>query len=233
MIKIVRSNERHLVDTESSRSYWLFSYSDYLDMKNTHFGDLKVFNDDILLAGKTFKPESVNNKEIITIVLKGELTHEDSTGAKDVLKAGDVQVMSAGEGISFSGMNLTDGDTRLCRMWINPLRQNMAPATNKKNFDVVARKNELIHVAGQGYSGALKIRANVTVSITKLEKGEMFDLLTDIARYVFIYVIEGKLDVCGEKLETHDQARINQNEPLVIKAEEDAFFILVDATGKY
>ncbi|WMW22862.1 pirin family protein [Methanolobus mangrovi] len=233
MIKIVKSNERHLVDTESSQSYWLFSYADYLDMKNTHFGDLKVFNDDTLLAGKAFKPESVDNKEIITIILEGELTHEDSTGAKEVLKAGDVQVMSAGEGISFSGMNLTDKDTRLCRMWINPLRENMAPTSNKKNFDVMSQKNELVHVAGQGYPGALKIRANVTVSIAKLEKGQMFDLLTDIARYVFIYVIEGELDVCGEKLEIYDQARINQNEPLIIKAESDSFFILVDATGKY
>lgn len=233
MIKIVRSDERHLVDNDSQHSYWLFSYSDYLDMKNTHFGDLKVFNDDTLFAGKAFKPESVDNKEIITIVLEGELSHEDSTGAKEILKTGDVHILSTGEGASFSGMNLTAEDARLCRMWINPLRQNMEPASNKKSFDTISRKNELIHVAGQGYADALKIRANVTVSISKLEKGQMVDFLPDISRYVFIYVLEGELDVCGEKLETYDQARINQNDTLVIKAESDAFFILVDATGNY
>lgn len=233
MIKIVKADERHLVNNDSQNSYWLFSYSDYLDMKNTHFGDLKVFNDDTLKAGKAFSTESVNDKEIITIVLEGELTHEDSTGTKDVLKSGDVQVLSTGTGVSFSGMNLTGNDTHLCRMWIDPLMQNMKPACRKENFDMDARKNELVAIAGQGYPGAVKLRANSTVFMTKLEEGKTVDILSDISRYIFIYVIEGLIDVCGEKLDKNDQIRINQNEEVIIKADADALFVLVDAAGNY
>ncbi|WP_292471086.1 pirin family protein [Methanolobus sp.] len=233
MIKIVKADERHLVDNESQHSYWLFSYSDYLDMKNTHFGDLKVFNDDIIRAGKTVETESIYDKEIVTIILEGELTHEDSIGTKDVLKAGDVQVLSAGSGVSYSGINLSDKDTHICRMWINPLRQNMEPACRKNNFYMDSRKNELVALAGQGYPGSVKLRANSTVFMSKLEQGKMIEFLTDISRYISIYVLEGNIKLCGEKLGQNDQIRINQNDTIVIEADTEAFFVFVDAAGNY
>ena len=233
MIKVVRADERHFVENNAVRGYWIFSYSDYLDMKNTHFGDLKVFNDETLKAGKFYKPESVNDKEIVTIVLDGELNHEDSTGAKETLKAGDVQVLSSGSGVTFTDMNMSGKDTRLCRMWIDPLMQNMKPACRMENFDIDSRRNELVPVAGQGYTGAVKLRANTTVNMSKLESGKTIEILTDVSRYVFIYVLEGEITACGEKLAMNDQIRINQNETIVIKAGIDASFILVDATGNY
>ncbi|WP_094227008.1 pirin family protein [Methanolobus psychrotolerans] len=232
MIRIVKSEERYFVDNESVNSYWLFSYSGYMDMKNTHFGDIKVFNDEALKAGKVFKPETVSDKEILTIVLEGELIHEDSTGCKEVLKAGDVQVLSAGEGVTFTGTNISEKDTHFCRMWIQPLRLNMEPTCRHKNFDAASCKNSLLPIAsGQGFSDALKIRANATAYMAKLDQGEMVDLLTDLSRHVFIYVLEGEVTVCGQKLEEFDQVRINQNDTVVVQAETDAFFILVDAAG--
>ncbi len=232
MIQIVTSEERHLFENKSRYSYWLLSYSDYVDMKNTNFGDIRVFNDDFLKAGKIFKLESAADKEIVTIILNGELSHEDSTGNNEILYAGDVQVLSSGSGVSFSGMNNTGDDTHLCRIWIQPLREGMEPTCKKKNFDASSRKNELLPVAsGQGFKDALKMRANATVYISNLEKGKMTDLLTDNSRFVLIYVLEGELKVCGNKLEKNDQARINQNETIVIEAVEDSKFILADAAG--
>ncbi|WP_196213991.1 pirin family protein [Methanolobus vulcani] len=233
MIKVVRADERHLVENDAINGYWIFSYSDYLDMKNTHFGDLKVFNDEVLKAGKFYKPESVNDKEIVTIVLEGELNHEDSTGAKETLKAGDVQVLSSGSGVTFTNMNMSGKDIHLIRMWIDPLMQNMKPACRMNNFDIDSHKNELVPIAGHGYPGALKLRANTSVYLSKLDTGKVIELLTDISRYVFIYVLEGEVTACGEKLGDNDQIRINQNDDIVIKADNDAFFILVDATGNY
>ncbi|MEZ5335323.1 MAG: pirin family protein [Methanolobus sp.] len=231
MIKIVKSDERHLVDNKSQHSFWLFSYSDYLDMKNTHFGGLRVFNDDTLKAGKGFKTESVHDKEIITIILDGELTQEDSTGTKDELKKGDVQVLSTGSGVSFSAMNMSGVDAHFCRLWIEPLMQNMNPACRKNNFDIASTPNELVSIAGQGYPGAVKLRANSNIYMAKYEQGKTLEWLTDVSRYVFIYVLEGSISICGERLETNDQIRINQNETIELKAEEDSFFILVDAAG--
>jgi redox-sensitive bicupin YhaK (pirin superfamily) len=233
MTKVVRADERHFVENDAISGYWIFSYSDYLDMKNTHFGDLKVFNDEVLKTGKFYKPESVNDKEIITIVLEGELNHEDSTGNKEILKAGDVQVLSSGSGATFTDMNMSGKYTRLLRMWIDPLMQNMKPACRQENFDMDKRKNELVTIAGQGYPGAVKLRANTTIYMSKLNPGKSIDFLTDISRYVFIYVIEGETTICGEKLGKNDQIRINQNETIIIEANSDACFILVDATGNY
>lgn len=233
MTKVVRSDERHLVENETIKGYWLFSYSDYLDMQNTHFGGLKVFNDEILKNGKFYKPESVNDKEIVTIVLEGELNHEDSTGTKEVLKAGNVQVLSSGSGVTFTDMNMSGKDTRICRIWIEPLMQNMKPACRQENFDIDSRKNELVTVAGQGYPGAVKLRANSSIHMSKLDSGKKIEVLTDISRCVFIYVLEGEITSCGENLEKNDQIRINQNENIVIEANSDAYFILVDATGGY
>lgn len=233
MIEIVKADERHLVDNDSQNSYWLLSYSDYQDMQNTNFGDITVFNDETLKAGKAFKTESTNDNEIVTIVLEGELTHEDSMGTKDILKTGDAQVLSAGSGASFSGMNLTGNDVRLCRMWITSLTQNMKPACRKENFDLNSRKNELVAIAGQGYPGAVKIRANSTIFMANLEEGRTVDILADMSRYIFIYVLEGNITVLGEKLTKNDQARVNRIDNLDIKADSDALFILVDATGAY
>lgn len=233
MIKIVRSDERHLVENDSQHSYWLFSYSDYLDMKNTHFGDIKTFNDDILKAGKALGTESVYDKEIITIVLEGELTYEDSEGTKDVLKKGDVQVLSSGSGVTVSLMNMSGEDTRFCRMFINPLRQNMDPVCRKSNVEVYSRKNELVAVAGQGYPGAVKLRANSTVFMSRLEKGKSVDIMTDVSRYICIYVLEGDINVSGEKLSADDHLRLNQNDEVVVTADKDSFFILIDAAGSY
>ncbi|MDG6244109.1 MAG: pirin family protein [Methanolobus sp.] len=229
---VIKSDQRHLVESESIHSYWLFSYSDYLDMKNTHFGDIKIFNDEILKAGKALKTESLTDKEIVTIVFDGELTLEDTTGTKQVLKAGDVQALSAGEGVSITGSNIREKDAHYFRVWIQPLRKNMEPASRQKHFDIDAGKKGLIPLAsGQGFSDALKMRANATIYLSRIDKGEIVDLLTDLSRFVFIYMLEGELTVCGQKMEQFDQARLNQNEPIVVQADSDALFILVDAAS--
>jgi len=232
MIRTIKAEERHLVDKKAQHSYWLFSYADYVDMQNPNFGDIRVFNDITLKSGKAFKLESVDDKEIVTIVLDGEFNHEDSTGSNEILKTGDVQVMSSGNGVSFSGMNTSGSDTHLCRIWIQPLRHGMDATCKKENFDAGSRINELMPIAsGQGFKEALKLRANATVYLSKLAKGKMVDLLTDSSRYVLVYVLEGEVTVCGEKLGQYDQARLNQNETVLVEADIDAYFILVDAAG--
>jgi len=106
MINIVHASQRHFSDFGWLKTYWLFSFSDYFDPENIQFGALRVFNDDIVAPGTGFPTHPHREMEIITVVLSGAVTHADSMGNKAVIKAGDVQRMSAGTGLTHSEFNL-------------------------------------------------------------------------------------------------------------------------------
>ena len=106
MIHVIRADERHFTDFGWLKTYWLFSFSEYYDPTNIQFGALRVFNDDVVAPHTGFGTHPHEDMEIITIVLDGEVTHEDSLGTKAVIRAGDVQRMSAGTGIQHSEFNL-------------------------------------------------------------------------------------------------------------------------------
>lgn len=108
MIEIVKADNRHFSDYGWLKTYWLFSFSNYYDPHNIQFGALRVFNDDIVEPGTGFPTHPHEEMEIITIVLRGEMTHKDSMGNETVIKAGDVQRMSAGTGLTHSEYNLAE-----------------------------------------------------------------------------------------------------------------------------
>jgi hypothetical protein len=96
MIQIVRANERYFSDYGWLKTHWLFSFAQYYDPNNIQFGALRVFNDDVIEPKSGFPTHPHHEVEIVTIVLEGEITHRDSMGSKTVIRAGDVQRMSAG-----------------------------------------------------------------------------------------------------------------------------------------
>ena len=99
MIHVIRADDRHFTNFGWLQTYWLFSFSEYYDPENIQFGALRVFNDDVVAPHSGFGTHPHQEMEIITVVLDGEVTHEDSLGTKAVMRAGDVQRMSAGTGI--------------------------------------------------------------------------------------------------------------------------------------
>src|SRR5437660_7680551 len=109
MIHVIRADERQLTDFDWFKTYWLFSFSEYYDPANIQFGALRVFNDDVVAPHTGFGTHPHEEMEIITIVLDGEVTHADSLGTKAVIRAGDVQRMSAGTWIRHSEFNLGEG----------------------------------------------------------------------------------------------------------------------------
>lgn len=127
MIKIIPKGKRHFSDFGWLKTYWLFSFSDYFDPDNTRFGALRVFNDDIVAPGTGFPTHPHREMEIITIVLEGEITHKDSMGNKMVIRAGDVQRMSAGTGIIHSEFNLGDEPVHFYQIWIYPDEAELQP----------------------------------------------------------------------------------------------------------
>ncbi|MCK7503163.1 MAG: pirin family protein [Desulfobacterales bacterium] len=109
MIRIVSKSKRHYSDFGWLKTYWLFSFSNYFDPDNIQFGALRVFNDDVVQPGTGFPTHPHEEMEIVTIVLEGEMTHADSMGNRTVIRAGDVQRMSAGTGLTHSEFNLAAG----------------------------------------------------------------------------------------------------------------------------
>ncbi|MCI5167781.1 MAG: pirin family protein [Candidatus Electrothrix sp. GM3_4] len=171
--------------------------------------------------------------EIITIVLKGEITHEDSMGNKSVIKAGDVQRMSAGTGLTHSEHNLAQDEVSFYQIWILPDTAGLAPTYAQKNYDASQWRNTLLPVAsGQDIPGAVTFHTDATIYRCQLNVGE--EVVHDCAdgRCVFLYLTEGSLSVNGQEVGVRDQVRVKMAEQLVIKAEELSDFILIDVPDR-
>ncbi len=232
MIKIIPANKRHFGDHGWLKSYWLFSFSDYHDPANIHHGVLRVFNDDIVEAHQGFGKHPHNNMEIVTIMLKGEISHKDSMGNATTIKTGEVQRMSAGTGIYHSEMNDGDEDLHLYQIWVIPAKQGITPSYEQKSFDPAASKNALLPVVSPTKEGnALFINQDATFYLSDLEKGKNISYSTTAARKVFVYVKTGSISINGEVLQTNDQARISDESALEIVGIENAEFILIDCVA--
>lgn len=230
MIKTIRADQRHFSDFGWLKTYWLFSFDNYHDPTNLQWGALRVFNDDVVDAKTGFPTHPHREMEIITIVLSGEITHQDSMGNRTVIKAGDVQRMTAGTGVAHSEHNLSDEPLHLYQIWILPGERRLKPGYDQKSFDAASRKNRLQPVAsGQGLSGAVTFHTDATIYMSDLEAGNSIDFNTDDSRRVFVYVTRGDLGVNGERLATKDQARVALDGTLKLEAYDDTSFILIDA----
>jgi len=108
MIEVIKADKRHFSDFGCLQTHWLFSFSNYFDPHNIQFGALRVFNDDVVQPGMGFPTHPHREMEIVTVVLEGEMTHQDSMGNKTVIRVGDVQRMSAGTGLTHSEFTLPD-----------------------------------------------------------------------------------------------------------------------------
>lgn len=228
-IKIIPAEARYYRDKGWVKSYFLFSYSDYYDPENLQFGSLRAFNEFILEPGKGFSSHPHAEVEITTIVLEGEITHEDNIGNREVLGKEDVQCITTGRGIEHSEFNRGKEPLRLYQIWISPSRSKLEPAYSKKKFEPSAWKNRLLPIAsGQGFEDALKINADATVYRASLEKEHRLHFNSKDGRFVFIYIIAGELSVNGQRLGQRDQARIDEEEAIHMETASSAEFVLID-----
>jgi hypothetical protein len=229
MIKIIPAKDRHFNDFGWLKTYWLFSFSDYFDPENIQFGALRVFNDDVVAPGQGFGTHPHQEMEIVTIVFRGEVTHEDSMGNKAVIKAGDVQRMSAGTGITHSEFNFGSEPAYFCQIWILPDVSKLKPSYEQKAFSFEASETGLLPlVSGKRLPETVGIHTDVTFFRGNLKAGEDLDYSMQENRRVFAYVTDGTMDVNGNHLNTHDQARIDLEENLKFKGMSHAEFLLID-----
>ncbi|MDR4503802.1 MAG: pirin family protein [Candidatus Scalindua sp.] len=229
MIQIVKSNDRHFNDFGWLQTYWLFSFSNYHDPENISHGRLRVFNDDIVKAQKGFDTHPHEEMEIISIVLDGEMVHEDTMGNTTTIRKNDVQRMTAGTGLYHSERNLSDKPVYFFQIWINPDKRGLEPSYAQKGFkpDLWQNKIKLLASDTPG-EGIVSLNTEASIYRAVLEKGKRLDLEFDENRNPFIYMIKGKAEVNNAIIETRDQARIKNELSLEIVATDSSEFIMID-----
>ncbi|SDX32476.1 pirin-like bicupin family protein [Paenibacillus sp. CF384] len=232
MIAIYPAASRHSGDLGWLQFNFSFSFADYYDPDNLNFGPLRVFNEDYIQPSKGFGTHPHRDMEIVTVVMRGELAHEDNTGGKEVLRAGEVQRMTAGTGILHSEVNSSDTEVaNLLQMWFLPEAKGLTPSYEQKAFDSAAMKNALLPIVSQRLQSETitSIHQDLTIYLSRLESGNSVSFEQDAARKIFLFVMEGEVTLNGEhQLSRSDSARITDLEELVIASKNGGQFMLID-----
>lgn len=207
-----------------------FSFASYHDPDRVHWGALRVWNDDTIQPGTGFPPHPHADMEIITYVREGAITHQDSLGNKGRTEAGDVQVMSAGTGITHSEYNMEDEQTRLFQIWILPDEKGLPPSWGTRRFPHGERAGAFVTLASglAGDDEALKIRANARLVAATLNQGQQAEYPIAPGRKVYMVPASGSIEVNGVAAHTGDGLAIRDEQILTVLATEDSEVVLVD-----
>jgi len=208
-----------------------FSFANYYDAERMHWGNLRVWNDDTIAPKTGFPPHPHRDMEIITYVRKGAITHQDNLGNKGRTEAGDVQVMSAGTGITHSEYNMEDVETQIFQIWILPTRTGEKPGWGARPFPKGDRAGQFVTLAS-GYENdndALPIRTDARVVGATLKAGETAEYPLGADRRGYLVPATGAVEVDGVRVNARDGAAIKNVATLKVTALEDSEIVLVDA----
>jgi hypothetical protein len=213
-------------------SYHTFSFAGYYDPQRIHFGALRVLNDDTVAGNMGFGAHPHDNMEIISIPTSGDLEHRDNMGNVQVIRQGDVQVMSAGTGIQHAEKNKNaDKAVKFFQIWVFPNEQNVEPRYDQKTFSDADKHNKLVTVVSPigTEDGGVQIHQDAWFSLGKLEKGFTTTYpLKNKENGVYAFVIEGDVTINGQKLNRRDGLGITDAETLEIKADDNADLLLME-----
>jgi redox-sensitive bicupin YhaK (pirin superfamily) len=230
MIDIRKSNDRGHADHGWLNTRFTFSFADYYDPKHEEFRTLRVMNDDRVAGGGGFPTHPHRDMEIVTYVLEGALAHKDSMGNGSVIKAGDVQYMSAGTGVAHSEFNNSDKESvHLYQIWMFPDRKGHKPAYDQKHFSADDKRGRLRLVASpDGRDDSIRIRQDNELFAAVLGPGETVKHELKPERFAYVQVAKGSLTLNGKALETGDGAAISAEKSLELTGVKDAEVLLFD-----
>jgi quercetin 2,3-dioxygenase len=233
---IHKADSRGHADHGWLNAYHSFSFAGYYDPERIQFGALRVLNDDTVAAGMGFGTHPHDNMEIITIPLEGDLAHKDSMGNTEIIKFGDVQVMSAGTGIQHSEFNPNaDKRTKLLQIWLFPKQRNVTPRYQQITLNVEDRKNKLQQILSPNADDAgVWIHQDAWFNMGKFDAGTQTDYtLNKKDNGIYLFVLSGSVTVAGNEVNTRDAIGITDFETLDIKANTDAEFLIMEVPMNY
>jgi hypothetical protein len=208
-----------------------FSFASYHDPARMGWGSIRVWNDDTIAAQSGFPPHPHSDMEIVTFVRTGAITHQDSLGNKGRTAAGDVQVMSAGTGITHAEFNVEDEATTLFQIWILPDRRGEAPGWGQREFPKASREGgfEVLASGTPKADDALSIRTDARIAAATLSAGQQAVWSTSGERHQYLVAPTGRIRVNGVDANPRDGVAITGEAEIVVEALDDAEVVLVDA----
>lgn len=208
-----------------------FSFGRYYDPEKIQFGALRVLNDDIVQGGGGFEAHGHDNMEIISIPLQGALIHRDSMGHSHIIRPNDVQVMSAGTGITHTEHNHDlHVPVSFLQLWILPEAQNLSPHYAQHTFDPKIWENKFqILVWPRKYSGKLKISQQAFIARMSLAIGKTASYTWQCPGHgVYVFVMEGKVRVAETLLGRRDGMGVTGTTQLCFDGIENSDVLLVE-----
>jgi len=196
-----------------------------------NFGVLRVLNDDVVIGGRGFGTHPHDNMEIISIPLQGDLEHKDSMGNVAIIKAGDVQVMSAGTGVYHSEHNKhKDEEVRFLQIWMFPNKKDVTPRYDQITLNTDNAQNNLLQVLSPNQDDeGVWAHQNAWFHIGDLHKGYTgtYDIKAE-GNGVYVFVLEGEVEIGGQALAKRDGYGVWDTDAIHIKVSADAKVLLMD-----
>ena len=229
--KLHKSETRGHANHGWLNTHHTFSFANYYNPERVHFGALRVLNDDWIAGGEGFGKHPHDNMEIITIPLKGAVEHQDSMGNKGIIKAGEIQVMSAGTGIFHSEYNPNkDQELELLQIWVFPNKRNVTPRYDQQSLGDLEKVNEFYQIlspnpADQG----VWIHQQAWFNLGDLSAGwEGSYKLNNPQSGVYVFVIEGEVTVAGNELSRRDGLGVSETQEIQISVKSDSKILIME-----
>ncbi len=230
MITLRKSHDRGHANHGWLDSFHTFSFADYYDPAEMGFGPLRVINEDRVAPGKGFPTHPHRNMESLTYVLSGALEHRDSLGNGSVIRAGDVQRMSAGTGVTRSEFNVSASEpVHFLQIWITPARTGTAPGYAQRFFPAEEKRNRWRVIASPvGDGDALSIQQDVSIYATSLDADWTLAFEIPSGRRAYLHLARGRAMLNGHLLEAGDGAKIVGTPALTLVAKAASEALLFD-----
>ena len=228
----------HKADTRGDANHgWLqskhsFSFANYHNPERMNFGVLRVLNDDVVAAGRGFGTHAHQNMEIISIPMEGDLEHKDSMGNVAVIKSGDIQVLSAGKGMTHSEYNRNlEKEVEFLQIWVLPKVKNVAPRYDQIALNVQDRNNQLQQVLSPSpEDDGVWVHQDAWFNMTNLSEGKelTYQLNHPEKNGVYVFVLKGNATINKQPLNKRDGFGVWDVTELDIKADSDAELLLME-----
>lgn len=230
MIRLRRSNDRGFADHGWLATHHTFSFGQYHDPAQMGFRSLRVLNQDRVAPGEGFEPHAHRDMEIVSLVLEGQLEHRDSMGHGSKMLPGEVQLMSAGSGVTHSEFNASrDEELEFLQMWILPRQRRGEPRYEQKHFDMSPSAGHLrLVVSPDGREGSLTIGQDALMYVGKLLPGERVSHTLAPARGAYLHLAHGGGSLNGQDLVAGDGAVIEDTREIVFEASKATVVVLWD-----
>lgn len=230
MIQIRKAEDRGHTDWGWLDSYHTFSFGGYIDPENKQFRSLRVINDDKIAPAKGFGEHPHRDMEILSYVVSGSLEHKDSMGNGSVIKAGEVQRMTAGTGITHSEFNPSDTETtHLIQIWLFPEEKGLEPEYEQKKFDVLENPGQLILLASNGgRNGSVHMNQDASLYAAAVQEKDSISYLIEKGRYAWVHVVYGELLIHNQKVKTGDGIKFENESSVVLTANQDSLVLIFD-----